>query len=121
MITTGKASVGAANVRVAAFSEQISELQDLTEVADRIKILAQDVEVRMLGHSGPHGEKKEQVYDTESPLSLIAGMRNYTRLTRESLQGISDSLHRITEELGGVGLNEPITDTDSNAPELSRR
>ncbi len=107
--------------RVAAFSEQISELQDLNEMAGKIKVLAQEVEIRMLGMSGPHGEKKEQVYDTSSPLSLIAGMRNYTRLTKESLQAVSDSLHKITEELGGVGLSEPDKDENTRDPEFSRR
>ena len=108
--------------RQPGFSQRVSELQDLAEIAAKIKVLAQDVEVRMLGHSGPHGDnKKEQVYDTSGPLSLISGMRNYTRHTQESLQGISNSLQRITEELGGVGLNEPNKDENAGNPEFLRR
>lgn len=108
------------NTRVALFSEQVSELLDLSEMADNIKTLAVQVEVRMLGHSGPHGETpKEQVYDESSPLSLIASMRNYTRMTRESLQTISDSLNRIDNELGGVGLSEPMKDERSGVPAMT--
>lgn len=99
---------GEQGARVAVFSEQVSELLDLSEMAANIKTLAVEVEVRLLGHSGPHGDgNKKPVCDTTSPLSLIAAMRNYTRITRESLQTISDSLNKINNELGGVGLSEP--------------
>ena len=108
--------------RVAAFSEQVSEILDLSEMAATIKNLAVQVEVQLLGHSGPHGKnEKEQVFDTSSQLSLVSSMRNYTRLTRESLQTISGSLRRISDELGGVGLNEPQQNESFDAPTLDRR
>ena len=100
-----------AGTKVADFSERVSDLETLAEMAYTIRILACNVEVRLLGHSGPHGESREKD-DTESPVSLVHQLRTQSNRLRASLQTISSSLQRIQNELGGVGL-------DDNKPEES--
>lgn len=110
---------GEGNARTCRLAERVSDLQDLSEMAANIRIRAVQLEVRLLGHSGPHGDKT-QVKDT-SELSFVAELRNYTRLTRESLQTISDSVHRIENDLGDIGMGKPGGEPDSSAPIFEKR
>lgn len=98
-------------VRVAAFSERVSDLQDLSEMATAIRFVANDVEKGLLGDSVPLMDNTSNDSAVNDPMTerkasdtnLIDELRVLTSLTRDNLQIISDVLNSLGRELGNLG------------------
>ena len=102
---------GKPEVRIAAFSERVSELRDLSEMATAIRLVAKSVEKGLLGNSVPMMDNTSTdpaVYgvvgqDKASDTNLIEELRVLTSLTRDNLQIISDVWNVLGHELGDLG------------------
>lgn len=112
MIDDSRPAQDTPSVRAAAFSERVSELLDLSEMATAIRLVAQDVEKGLLGDSVPttsnYTTKDSTVNDPmiekrASDTNLIDELREYTTLTRDNLQIISEVLNTLGRELGNLG------------------
>lgn len=106
-------TTGTPEVRVAVFSERVSELQDLSEMATAIRLVAKSVEKGLLGNSAPVMDDSTAITDgavygpgtdrKASDTNLAAEIRTFTSITRDNLQVISDVLNAIGRELGDIG------------------
>ena len=90
-----------------AFSKRIREIQGVSETASLLAKSLGDIEVQLLG------PRMEPTTDgAERPAyaggSLNDNLEKYTKGTIESLSMMSDSIARITDELGGVSEDTPI-------------
>lgn len=106
------------DVRAAVFSERVSELQDLSEMAISIRLVARDVEKGLLGDLAPEtdpGFPNDPITERKaSDTNLIDELRMLTSLTRDNLQIISDVLNSLGRELGNLGgANKVGTPTPS--------
>lgn len=116
-------------VRAAAFSELISDLQDLSEMTIAIRLVARDVEKGLMGGEVPRAAvadaetsidgvaygaaAEKKAFDT----NLVHEIRTYTSMTRENLQIISNVLNALSRELGGLGgTNDAIVERDPAIP-----
>lgn len=98
-----------------AFSQRVRELQGVSETANLLARSLNEIERQLLG------PRLEPSSDQDQPAlaggSLNADLEKYTKRTIESLLEISDSIQRLSSELGGVPEDVPDEDYPSRIGE----
>ena len=105
------------DARESDFVARISDLLDLSVVAENLQKLAGEVETRLLGYK-MEGESEGPPVPTTSTSpkeDFVSTLKDLTQKTRASLSELSDSLNRLHNELGGIG------DSNSKTPGFSER